>query len=343
MGTMPQSSSIDNAAIRRVISVDVNGNEVTSGSEYTPDTPFVGTENGSIIRGIRQDAQGSPVASDGALHPFVFNEAGRLKTAGAPAYYDPVVMAVSAVQAAANTPVANATAFAEVSQISNIMAYVTGTFAAMNCIFEGSLDSTNGTDGTWFGIQAVRSNANTVETTTGSLSAAPVYAWEMSVNALRWVRVRCTARTSGTQNWRFVLGSYATEPIPATQTHAVTQSGTFTITPLTPTSYNLNSAATTNAVSMKASAGTLFSLNAYNYSASIRYLKLYNKASAPTVGTDVPILVVPLPADSIINIDTGALGMRFATGIAFAITGGEADNDTTAILAGDIKLKADYV
>lgn len=343
MGTMPQSSSIDNSAIRRVILVDVDGAEVASASVYTPDTAPSGSEKGSLILGIRQDAQGSPVAADGALHPFVFNEAGRLKTASAPAYYDPFDMAVSAVQAAANTPVASATAFADVSQTSNVMAYVTGTFAAMNCTFEGSLDSTNGTDGTWFGIQAVRSNANTVETATGSLSAAPVYAWEMSVNALRWVRVRCTARTSGTQNWRFILGSYATEPIPAVQTHAVTQSGAFTMTPLTPSSYNLNSAATTNPVSMKASAGTLFSLNAYNYSASIRYLKLYNKASAPTVGTDVPILVVPLAADNRTSVDVGVLGMRFTVGIAFAITGAEADNDTTAILAGEVKIKADYV
>jgi len=104
-----------------------------------------------------------------------------------------------------------------------------GTFAGVNCTFEGSLEATGDTN--WFGIQAVRSNANTIETTTGVLAAQPVYGWELSVNALRRVRVRATARTSGTQSWRFVLGTYATEPIPAAQVTATQPvSGTVTAT-----------------------------------------------------------------------------------------------------------------
>lgn len=118
------------------------------------------------------------------------------------------------------------TVSADVSTASNVMMYVTGTFATVNCTFEGSIDG--GTS--WFGVQAARSNANTVETTTGNLSAAPAYGWELSVNALTNVRVRSTAYSSGTQNWRFVLGAYATEPIPAVQTHAVTGSGNFAVT-----------------------------------------------------------------------------------------------------------------
>lgn len=107
------------------------------------------------------------------------------------------------------------------------MAFCTGTFAGVNCTFEGSIESSGDTN--WFGIQAIRSNANTIETTTGALSAAPAYAWEMSVNGLKRVRVRCTARTSGTQSWRFVLGTYATEPIPGAQVSATQPvSGTVT-------------------------------------------------------------------------------------------------------------------
>lgn len=120
------------------------------------------------------------------------------------------------------------TVIADVAKASNLVAQCYGTFAAVNCIFEGSVNSTNGTDGNWVTIQAVRSSANTVETTTGSLSAAPAYGWEMSVNAFAYVRVRCTARTSGTQTWVLQRGSYATEPIPAIQTHAVT--GTVAVT-----------------------------------------------------------------------------------------------------------------
>jgi hypothetical protein len=104
-----------------------------------------------------------------------------------------------------------------VARISNVMVYVAGTFAGVNFTFEGSLNSTNGTDGNWFAIQAVRSNANTIETTSGVLAAAPAYGWELSVNGLNWFRVRATAWTSGTANIQIQPGAYATEPIPAAQ------------------------------------------------------------------------------------------------------------------------------
>lgn len=99
----------------------------------------------------------------------------------------------------------------------------------------------------------------------------------------------------------------------------------------------LSSAATTNATSVKAAAGDLFKVSGNNTVASKRYLKLYNKASAPTVGTDTPVLTFVLPASAPFAIDLGTSGQYFATGIAFAITGAAADADTTAIAAGDIE------
>lgn len=71
-----------------------------------------------------------------------------------------------------------------------------------------------------------------------------------------------------------------------------------------------------------------------NVTAATVYLKFYNKASAPTVGTDVPILTIPVAAGALYANDFGRLGKRFATGIAFAITGAAAANDATAIAAG---------
>ncbi|MDR3561245.1 MAG: hypothetical protein P4N59_07395 [Negativicutes bacterium] len=111
----------------------------------------------------------------------------------------------------------------------------------------------------------------------------------------------------------------------------------------TPTPHALTSAATTNATSVKASAGTLYTLTWDNVSASARYLKLYNKASAPTVGTDIPILTIPLAVTSGNSVIFGALGKRFSTGIAYAITGAIAVADTTAIAAGDVHITMDYV
>lgn len=82
-----------------------------------------------------------------------------------------------------------------------VTAHCKGTFAGANCIFEASVDSETGLDGTWFAIQALRSNANTAESTTGVLAAAPAYAWEFSVASYSYIRVRVTAFTSGAQIW----------------------------------------------------------------------------------------------------------------------------------------------
>lgn len=114
-------------------------------------------------------------------------------------------------------------------------------------------------------------------------------------------------------------------------------SGTVTANEGTPnagTAYNLTSAATTNAASVKASAGSLFELSLFNATAATVYLKLYNKASAPTVGTDVPIMTIPVAAGALYAAEFGRIGKRFSTGIALAITGAAAATDTTAIAVG---------
>lgn len=274
---------------------------------------------------------------------------GRVKVTTRPDDYPDATGDITAVQPTISAPVAGGTVSADVSAASNVMAFCLGVFAGVNVTFEGSLEAAG--DNNWFGLQAVRTNANTIDTATGALSAAPAYAWELSVNALRRVRVRCTARTSGTQSWRFVLGTYATEPIPAAQVSAtqpvsgsVTVSGTATATPATPTPYALNSAATTNLGAIKASAGTLFALAGSNSGAGLAYVKLYNKASAPVLATDVPALVVPIPAGGAMPpVNLGALGHRFALGIAIAVTGGAADTDATAVAAGQVKVLASYL
>jgi len=135
-------------------------------------------------------------------------------------------------------------------------------------------------------------------------------------------------------------------PVNVLNVPAVTFSGTQAVTANPPagTEHALaNSAATTNATIVKTSAGNITSLMAYNRNAATRYLKLYRKASAPTVGTDAPAMVIPLPTGIVVNLDVGLLGLRWGTGIAYAITAGEADNDTGAVAAGDVKLHMTYI
>jgi hypothetical protein len=65
------------------------------------------------------------------------------------------------------------------------------------------------------------------------------------------------------------------------------------------------------------------------------FLKLYNKASAPTVGTDTPVFTIPLKAGTGYS-KSFLYGRNFATGIAYGITKLQADSDTTALAAGDV-------
>ena len=105
----------------------------------------------------------------------------------------------------------------------------------------------------------------------------------------------------------------------------------------------ITSAASTNATLIKGSAGTLGFMSLMNVGNFTRYLKIYNKASAPTVGTDTPIYTFSIPPLCTTYIPLPAQGLRGATGLAFAITGGPADNDTSAIAAGEIFAAYSYV
>lgn len=97
----------------------------------------------------------------------------------------------------------------------------------------------------------------------------------------------------------------------------------------------VSAAADTNATSAKASAGVLYSVKGYNAAVTVRYLKFYNKATAPTVGTDTPVLTIALPPQAAFALDW-PIGRYFATGIAYGMVTGSADNSTAALTAGDV-------
>ena len=101
----------------------------------------------------------------------------------------------------------------------------------------------------------------------------------------------------------------------------------------------LVSAATTNATSVVAAACTVGWITASNVNAAARYLKVYNKASAPTVGTDVPVQTYIIPGNTAgagTNIMLPAQGMALGTGFAFALTTEATDAGTTAVAANEI-------
>ena len=100
--------------------------------------------------------------------------------------------------------------------------------------------------------------------------------------------------------------------------------------------FKLLCAANTTGVSVKQnSPGQVYGYILANSSASIRYVKLYDKASAPIVGTDVPVVTIPVPAGAGANMAL-ALGISFVNGIGIGITAGLADTDATAPAANDV-------
>lgn len=229
---------------------------------------------GLVLLAKRRDSDAAAMVADGDWAFLSLDENQRLKVSSQPASYGDITGDITAVQATIGTPVVGGTVAGDVSRASNAMVFCTGTFAGVNCTFEGSLQAAGETN--WFAVQAVRSNANTIELTTGVLAAQPAYAWELSVNALSRLRVRCTARTSGTQSWRFKLGTYATEPIPAAQISgtqpvsgtvtATANIGTSGLTVYTDSAANLAASATFTGTSRDGGATPAFNLfvaNAY--------------------------------------------------------------------------------
>lgn len=98
-----------------------------------------------------------------------------------------------------------------------------------------------------------------------------------------------------------------------------------------------------NGVNIKASAGTVYGLVAMNTNAAARYLRLYNKATAPNSG-DTPrmtILLAAGPSQRDINF-AGAMGVDFGTGIGVRATTGSGDADTGAPSANDIYISLFY-
>lgn len=102
------------------------------------------------------------------------------------------------------------------------------------------------------------------------------------------------------------------------------------------------SAASTNATLIKTGASTLLALWVSNTSSSVRYVKLYNKATVPVVGTDVPVIILAVPANYIGDLNIGTYGIAFSLGMGFGIVGGAPNNDTTAVGLNDVCLNVIY-
>lgn len=97
--------------------------------------------------------------------------------------------------------------------------------------------------------------------------------------------------------------------------------------------FHLVTGASTNINSLSAVPAGLDSLN--GWSTVTAYLKIFDKASAPVLGTDVPTMTVMLPANQLVRVDFGVETCAMRLGLQIAVTLNPADNDTTVLAAAN--------
>ncbi len=294
------------------------------------DEVAVDGHGGIVMLAKRRDSDASAMVQDGDFGYFSLDENQRLKVSTQPGSILPVLQNITAN--AQTIPI-------NVERASNLtISMVATSLVGHNVTFEYSNNSTTGTDGNWYVVQAVRSNANTVETASGVLASTPVYGWKASVNAYKWFRVRATAHTSGTAAYTLQPGAYATEPIPAVQVTA-----TQPVSLVSPTNASIiSSAATTNGTIIKGSAGNVYGIIASNSGATSAYVKLHNSTTV-TAGTTAVAMWIKIGAGETVRFDWGPLGARFSTGVCMSITGAVADNDTTAVALAQVKVITSFI
>jgi hypothetical protein len=117
--------------------------------------------------------------------------------------------------------------------------------------------------------------------------------------------------------------------------------------PVATKAHSKSSTNSTNATSVKASAGTVFNMIIHNThggggSGSAIAFRLYNKTTAPVVGTDVPMIIIHVPSSSSKEISFTS-GVTFTDGIAYSITGGDSLLDAAAVDADGVQVYMGYM
>jgi hypothetical protein len=216
-----------------------------------------------------------------------------------------------------------------------------GTWVA-TVTFEGSNDNT-----TFYSIATTDPSANGTGQTTATINRV------VKVPVLtKYIRARVSAYTSGTisavayghrdENSSGLISTLGTVTLAAETTKKIGNVGL--LADGTPSYQKFISGAGLNATAVKGSPAKLTILNIVNGAATLRYFKIYNKASAPTVGTDVPLITITLPTGSSSFTLPAFIGIDFSVGLSFACTLGVADADTTPFtVVGEVTAMLAYI
>ncbi len=233
----------------------------------------------------------------------------------------------------------------DVSQYSTIAIQVIGSAAVSGgaVIFEQTNDPVLAPAGAAVpAAETLSLSANPVNTAV-TIAASTARLFVVQPTAA-YVRCRVsTAFTGGTVQAVAMLRQ-KTVDFPVVNVQQATSSNlSVSAVPVSGTTFTLLSAASNNLTSVKATSGAVHSISLFNFGATTRFVKLFNKASAPILGTDLPILTIPIAPGAYFTETFGFMGLRSPLGIAMAITANAADADATAVAAGDVRVTIAFV
>ena len=103
----------------------------------------------------------------------------------------------------------------------------------------------------------------------------------------------------------------------------------------------LSAAGSVNNTLVCPTASKIFAIYCVVPAAAGKFLKIYNKNTAPAAGTDTPIATFYLAPTGVVGgvnkFEMSGSPIICPAGFGFAITGAAADNDTTALTAADVQ------
>ena len=113
------------------------------------------------------------------------------------------------------------------------------------------------------------------------------------------------------------------------------------------TPFHLIAANTNNSTLVKNQPGTVWTAQLSGIGSAPAYLKFYDKATAPTCGTDTPVKVLMIPAAATAANGGGSnillpVGVKFTRGIGICVVTGITDSDNTAPSANLFNINFDW-
>jgi hypothetical protein len=102
----------------------------------------------------------------------------------------------------------------------------------------------------------------------------------------------------------------------------------------------IDSAASTNQTLILNIPTVLVNLIAFNNGAANAFIKVFDKTTAPVTGTDTPIMIFTVPPGGSFILNES---ICLNSGLGLAITNLVADLDNTAVAAGQVKIKGQFI